>query len=232
MLHGCAGLFTKSGKLASRETAWIEILTKAGYVVLAPDSFGSRGHPGSLCAVRDRPVRPERERPKDAMGALQYLSQLPGIDPARIALMGWSNGAMTGLWTIGTDAAPGPGGADFKTAVLFYPGCIDVLKKRPDYVPRMPTLIQIGAIDDWTLPGPCGELVAAAAKRTPHRFEIVLYDGAYHAFDAPKSKVRTITTRNSSLKNGEKQVHVGTHPEAREAAILRALDWLKSYLGA
>ncbi len=232
MLHGCAGLFTKSGKIASRETAWMRILSDAGYVVLAPDSFVSRGVVGGTCALRDKPVHPDRERPQDAMGALAFLAQRPDIDTKRIALMGWSNGAMTGLWTVmaGGKVAPPAGAADFRTTLLFYPGCIDVRKKVTDYTPRMPTLIQMGAIDDWTLPGPCSELVEETRKRSSVPFEIVLYDGAYHAFDAPNLKLRTIVSRGNGYKNVEKEVHVGTHPEAREKAVARALDWLKTNL--
>ena len=41
-MHGCGGLFNKQGHLVARETAWAEILTSRGYVVLFPDIFGPR----------------------------------------------------------------------------------------------------------------------------------------------------------------------------------------------
>lgn len=232
MLHGCGGLFTKSGKIASRERAWMEILSAEGWALLLPDSFGSRGH-GSLCKVKNRPVKPDVERPFDALAALTWLSKQAGIDPAKIALMGWSNGAMTGLHTIrdGAAATPPTDQRDFKTAVVFYPGCIALKKDYPDYRPRVPTLIQHGALDDWTLAEPCRELVLKVRENpnAPPIF-IDIYPDSYHGFDHPNSKVRAITTRHSGYKTGERTVHVGNNPQAREKAIRRTLEWLRAHL--
>lgn len=107
MLHGCGGLFTKSGNVKARERAWMELFAAEGWALLLPDSFGSRGY-GSLCKTKDRPVKPEVQRPFDTLAALTWLEKQPGIAPSKIALMGWSNGAMTGLHTIrkGADTTP------------------------------------------------------------------------------------------------------------------------------
>lgn len=232
MLHGCAGLFTISGKIRSRERAWIDILQGEGWALLLPDSFGSRGY-GSLCTVRDRPVTPERDRPLDALAALVWLAAQPGIDPARIALLGWSNGAMTGLHTVrnGSAAALPTDAPDFRTAVLFYPGCIALKKAYVDYRPRIPVLIQHGELDDWTLAAPCRELVEKVrSDPTAPLMSIDVYPESYHNFDHPNSKLKTITTRHSGYKSGERQVHTGTNPDAREKAIKRTLEWLRKQL--
>ncbi|MEX2312251.1 MAG: prolyl oligopeptidase family serine peptidase, partial [Rhodospirillales bacterium] len=182
MLHGCGGLFTKSGKISSREKSWIALFQKAGWAVLLPDSFGSRGY-GSLCQTRDRPVKPEKQRIYDTLGALELLHRNPDIDAERIALAGWSNGAMAGLHALrdGSPAAPPKGTKDFRTAVVFYPGCIALKKSHPDYRPRVPTLIQIGALDDWTLAKPCQALVEDVTRRgdSPPMY-IDAYPDAYH----------------------------------------------------
>jgi len=232
MLHGCGGLYTKSGKIRSRERAWIDILHNEGWALLLPDSFGSRGH-GNLCQTKDRPVKPERERPFDAVGALEYLAKLPGIDAAKIALLGWSNGAMTGLHTIrdGSPATISAGTKDFRTAIVFYPGCIALKKSFPDYRPRVPLLIQHGEKDDWTLAQPCVDLVrkVATAGDAPPAF-IDVYPDAYHGFDHPNSKLKTIITKHSGYASGQREVHVGSNPEAREKAIARTLEWLRAHL--
>lgn len=232
MLHGCAGLFNKSGKVRDREAAWIEILKKEGWALLLPDSFGSRGH-GSLCSVRDRPVKPERERPFDTLAALQWLAALPAVDPGRIALLGWSNGAMTALHTIRDGAAASPPATlnDFRTAVAYYPGCIAIKKDYPDYKTRVPTLIQHGALDDWTLPKPCQELVETvrAIPDAPPML-IDVYADSYHNFDHPNSMLRSITTRHAGYKTGERTVHTGTNHDARGKAIQRTLEWLRAHL--
>lgn len=232
MLHGCAGLFTESGKVRARERAWADILKKEGWALLLPDSFGSRGF-GSLCQTRERPVKPELQRPYDAMAALRYLSARAGVDSNRIALLGWSNGAMAGLHTIraGTPAAKGNGKTDFRTAVLFYPGCIALKKSFPDYRPRMPALIQHGALDDWTIAEPCRELVQRVnGTGDAPAMSIDIYPGAYHNFDHPSSKLRTIITKSSGYATGQKEVHVGSNPEARTRAIARTVGWLRRYL--
>src|SRR3979409_1131070 len=54
-LHGCAGLFN-NGAVALRYRDWAQHLTKAGFVVLYPDSYGSRGL-GSPCAAPKSPAR-------------------------------------------------------------------------------------------------------------------------------------------------------------------------------
>ena len=232
MLHGCGGLYTKKGEIRSRERAWINILQAEGYALLLPASFASRGY-GSLCKTKNRPVTPEGQRPHDAIGAVQYLATRPEIDPKRIAFLGWSNGAMTGLHTVrmDADAEPAPNSADARTAVVFYPGCIALKRSYPDYEARIPTLIQHGALDDWTLPDPCRELVANATNHDGGApMFIDIYPDAYHGFDNPNSKVRTITTKHSGYKSGERTVHVGTNHDAREKAIARTLAWFRTHL--
>lgn len=232
MLHGCGGLYTSKGEIRSRERAWIDILHAEGYALLLPASFASRGY-GYLCKTKNRPVTPEGQRPHDAMGAVQYLAGKPLINPNRIALLGWSNGAMTGLHTVrkGADAAPASDATDARTAVVFYPGCIALKRNYPDYEARIPTLIQHGKLDDWTLAKPCQEFVLNAIRsgRGAPMF-IDLYSNAYHGFDNPNSKLRTITTKNSVYESGQKEVHVGTNPEARKKAIARTLEWFRIHL--
>src|SRR5690242_13481697 len=71
LMHGCDGL-VEDGKVKDLYGAWGPILSREGYIVLMPDSFGSRGH-GNLCGVQPpsaRPVQANREAPRDAYGAL------------------------------------------------------------------------------------------------------------------------------------------------------------------
>jgi len=229
MLHGCAGMLTKSGKLSARETAWAKIFTGLGWVVLLPDSFTPRGY-RSICTLKDRPVEPYRERPHDAYGALKWLQAQPFVKPARVALAGWSHGAMTALWTLKDDAKARPAdlARDFVVGVAFYPGCIDVGKT--DYKPKVPMLLQIGLDDNWTQPKPCLALVEVANGRGGVRMEIDAYEGAVHGFDHPNSKPRTISTSSQTSRTGQREVRIGTHSEARAKAIGRVTEYLKRAL--
>src|SRR5436853_7755471 len=55
-LHNCTGLHNSAGTFGARYRDWGERLAKSGYVVLMPDSNGSRGA-GSQCATRSPSIR-------------------------------------------------------------------------------------------------------------------------------------------------------------------------------
>jgi dienelactone hydrolase len=228
MLHGCSGMLTKSGKLKKRPTFWSQWLLARGYLVLLADSFTARGV-NSICKLRDRPVTPDRDRPFDAYGALEFLQSRSDVKPDRVALIGWSNGAMTLLWTIRTNtpARPAELAHDFRAAVAFYPGCVQIDKT--NFTTRIPSTIQIGDADDWTLPKPCERMVASAkAQGSP--ISIDLHPGAYHNFDHPDAKVKTIVTKYSVYASGEKRVHTGADPAARDKAVENVAAFLDRWL--
>ncbi len=231
MMHGCAGLLTKSGALKAREAMWLKILRGEGYAVLLADSFTDRGY-RTICRIKDRPIRPERERPHDAYGALRWLQAQPFIRPGRLALMGWSNGAMAMLWAVRRDAPQRPPGLDhdFRAAIGFYPGCIKIKREVAGYRAALPVLLQIGRADDWTRPKPCIELVEQTNERDSAKMEFDAYEGAYHGFDHPKSKLRTIVTKNSAFRSGQRNVHIGANPAARAMAIGRVKAYLRRSL--
>src|SRR6185295_9861764 len=157
-----------------------------GYVALFVDSFSTRGifH---LCepekyvnakAVVDK-------RPLDALGALQFLAAQAFVDRQRFAVVGFSQGAETAL-RIAAAGAPdevaSPGNLAFRAAVAFYPPC-----RRAGGRPRMPTLISIGALDDWTPAADCSRLAAGwGGEGVP--VDLIVYPGSHHAFDAPVFK--------------------------------------------
>ncbi len=229
-LHGCGGLWNKTtGRMLQRETAWAKRWTEAGYAAIFPDSFTARGQT-SVCGQVERPILPQREWVRDAYDALAWLQAQSFVKPDRVAVFGWSHGGMTTLWSI---AAASPGRPDglakgFVGAVAFYPGCVEIGKT--GFAASAPLLIEIGAEDTWTLPKACVAMVEAARRRGGARIAIDVYPEAVHGFDQPTGSVHPFVTRNSIYKNGEKTVMVGPNPAAREAAIPRAMAWLKDVL--
>jgi len=216
-LHGCGGLWMRKKKaLTSRHADWGNRLQGAGYVVLFPDSFGSRGQK-SLCKIKKRPVK-HRHRVGDIRGAADWLAAQPYVNRNKIALLGWSNGGTSLLYSLAPDKAPMT--TEFRTAIGFYPGCRLVAKKTT-WPPRIKPLILMGAADDWTPPAPCKKLAGRWGAR------IVLYKGAYHSFDSPNSRLRILKGRAYSA-NGNGIVHIGTNPKARRAAINEVMGHLKS----
>ena len=228
MMHGCSGMLTKSGKLKKRPTYWSKWLKQRGFIVLLADSFTPRGH-RSICRIKNRPVEPDRERPYDAYGALKYLQARPDVRPDRIFLMGWSNGAMSMLWTIKKGARARPRGLrhDFLAAIGFYPGCVKLSKTA--YTTNIPVLLELGGADDWTPAKPCLRLVAKANKMGAD-MRADVHANAYHNFDHPTSRPKVITTRNSVYKKGYKKVHVGRNRKARNAAAANIAAFLGQQL--
>lgn len=219
-LHGCAGLYRKDGGIAERDADWAEHLRQAGFLVLLPDSFGSRGE-GSQCRVREREILTYRERASDAFAALAYLQSRADVKRDAIALLGWSNGGLTVLHVLRQAAERGETG--FAKAVAFYPPCRQVLE-RGNWQTRTPLLILTGEADDWTPPGPCRELVDDA-KADGAAVSIVAYPGAYHDFDHPNLPVRQLKGL-SATPNDSGTAHVGTNAAARGDARARVLDFL------
>ena len=87
----------------------------------------------------------------------------------------------------------------------------------------MPTLILIGAKDDWVSAAACQQMVAGARGRTAQA-SIMVYPGAYHDFDRPELPLQQ---RNGVLVNGSAgRVHIGTDPGARADALKRVAEWL------
>ncbi len=211
LLHGCGGRDARAGALDPRHADWAARLAGAGFVVLLPESFASRGQ-GPQCAVRDRRILPWRERRADALGARDWLAARPFVRADGIALMGWSHGGSTVL-----AAADAPGFTGF---VAFYPGCSHALRAG-SFAPAAPLLLLMGEADDWTPPEPC----RALAERAGPVVAYVGYPGAYHGFDAPGSSVRLRSGLAFTLR-GDGTAHVGTHPAARADALTRVPAWL------
>jgi dienelactone hydrolase len=219
-LHGCDGLFEKAA-VAPRYADWGERLAAGGFVVLFPDSFGARGI-GAQCGVGQRSLRSGRERVADAEAARHYLQAQPYVAPDRVSLIGWAQGGVTALWTVRPGGVKKDAKPDFRSAVAFFPGCRRL--RDTAWSARLPTLILIGAKDDWTPASYCEQMVAGAKGRTA-RTSIMVYPRAYHDFDHPDLPLQQRS--NVAISAGPlARVHVGTDVEARADAIRRVPEWI------
>jgi dienelactone hydrolase len=220
-LHGCGGLADGRGPIAARFQDWGDRLVAAGFAVLFPDSYSSRGL-RSQCRVRERKVRASRERIDDANAARAWLQAQSWVKPDRVSLVGWSNGATAGLWAVRPRTAKQQGTPDFRSAVVFYPGCRRLSKIA--WSARIPTLVLIGARDDWTEAKPCQQMVAGARGRSALA-SIITYPRAYHDFDRPNYRVRE-RTGLAYTADASGKAHLGTNNAARADAIKRVPEWL------
>lgn len=157
------------------------------------------------------------DRVADAWGALLYLSRLPFIDRNRIALVGSSQGSIITLEQVShrdTQLFDIPDGLNFKAAVAFYPICSVASEQL-----TTPTLILIGELDDWSSAKLCQQWMALR-KGEGALAQLIVYPGAYHAFDVP------------GLRNGK---FIFGHwlkydPDAAEKSMVEMHDFLSTQL--
>jgi dienelactone hydrolase len=220
-LHDCGGLTQRPNTQAKLYSVWANKLVTDGFVVLFPDSFGSRGL-GSQCREHHRSVHASRERVADANAARLWLQQQSYVRPDHISLLGWSNGAAAVLWTVRLTTPPQTEIADFRSAVAFYPSCGRL--REAAWSARIPTLILIGRADDWTPAAACEQMVAGARGRSA-RVQIVVYPEAHHEFDRADSPIRLRTGLVNTV-DPSGRAHGGTNPAARNDAFTRVPKWL------
>jgi dienelactone hydrolase len=244
LLHGCGGLYEgrerdRREKLAPRYTEIAAHLNALGVHALVLDSLTPRGE-RELCTQRTgtRQVT-QLHRRRDALGALAWLAAQPGVDKARIGLLGWSNGGSTVL--AATNLEHGEvarfaqsGAVQPSLAVALYPGCEAELQR--GYRASAPLLLLLGEADDWTPAAPCKALAEQArvgdAKtnpQRPQRPQWESYEGAYHGFDGT-APLRLRKDVPNGVKPGA-GVHVGANPPARAAARERLNRFLRETWG-
>lgn len=167
-LHGCAGMHEATKQRLADE------LVARGYVLLLVDSYATRGIDH---ACTDAYVTFLKRRP-DPYGALAFLARQTFVDPQRVAMVGFSAGARVTLAAAEPNSFEhfAPPGLRFRAAAAFYPPCNAAMRR-----PEIPTLIFIGALDDWTPAAECRNKVARWGSDGPP-VELVVYPGAYHGF--------------------------------------------------
>ncbi len=225
LLHGCEGV-------SSSTRSWARWLRERGWVALVVDSWGSR-------AIRDGcrpgPELPNTVRFDDAVGALRWLHGQPYVDRERVGVVGWSNGGVFAIALVNGPSlararargveVPAPG---FRAAVAFYPGgCWSLTHERVE----RPLLVLMGDADDWTVPGPCVEMVEAMRGRGADA-GIVLYPGAVHYFDVEEQPPAVLAeVENRNRPGGCCGARVGYDGPAAADARRRVAEFFGHHLG-
>ncbi|MCA8221120.1 dienelactone hydrolase family protein [Burkholderia sp. BC1] len=226
-LHGCAGMFSRSGRVSARERDWAARFNAAGITVLEVDSFTPRHH-GQMCSPASFDGAIYRARPFDAYGALRYLQSLETVMPDRIGVVGWSQGGGTVLSAIRASSAARPASlpdGDFRAAVAFYPARCSTKAQGAEWQSAVPLLVLIGEQDVWSPFAACKALFDEVAPGTDATFHA--YPGAYHDFDWPDMPVHTVPA--FTTRAGVVPIE-GTDPAARADAQQRVLDYVGAHL--
>jgi dienelactone hydrolase len=210
LLHSCNGNWRRL------DERWGKRIASWGYVALTVDSFGPRGikscgdkYPNDLAA--------------DANRALDFLVRDPAIDPARVAVLGFAQGGRMALMSVEHGFMEQTSPNKFRAAVAFYPPCRGF---KGDIT--VPTLILIGEHDDLTPAEDCRKMVdgrddwgISRQKDQGVPIKLIVYPGAYHAFDAPG-----LTTPMQLLGH-----HLEYNPSATDQSIGAVRKFLKTTIG-
>lgn len=169
--HGCGG--------PSSDRDWMPVLAEHGIATLALDSFAARGVREVCSGVRSDNVS---DLVVDVYRAAELLRADPRIDADRVAVMGFSFGGRTALWSALERFQEAYRGEPFAAYLAFYPSTCFIRLDREIEVEGGPIRIFHGTADDYTPIGPCDDLVgrldSAGVDAAIHR-----YDDAHHGFD-------------------------------------------------
>ena len=175
LLHSCNGNWLRL------DERWGKRIGSWGYVTVTVDSFGPRGLKDTC--NNGAPV----DLAFDAYRALNFLVRQPFVDPARVAVLGFSQGGWLALTSVEHGSMEQTSQNKFRAAIAFYPRCLGF---KGDMT--VSTLILIGELDDWTPAGECRNMVdgrddwgISRRKSEGAPIRLIVYPGAYHAFDAP-----------------------------------------------
>jgi len=194
LLHG-------SGGIGFNVDIWARELNGMGIATLIVDSFTGRKIVNTL---NDQSQLGALTMLVDAYRALDLLAHDPRIDPARIAVMGFSRGGTPALYTSMRRFQKmwAPAGATFAAHVAFYPPCYRTYIEDTNF-DDAPVRLFHGTADDYVPIGPCRGYVGRlrAAGKDVKLYE---YANAGHAFDGPRKAPLKLpdaqTMRNCALE--------------------------------
>jgi dienelactone hydrolase len=202
LLHGSGGI----GGTASMIDEWSRELAQLGIATFAIDSFAARG---IVSTVMDQTQLGRLNMVGDAYRALDLLAKHPRIDPNRVAVMGFSRGGQSALYSAMNRLYGTLGPANnlrFATHIAFYPDCTTTYLQDTDVSDR-PIRVLHGSSDNYNPVAPCRAYVERLTNA--HKdVKLIEYPDAYHVFDAPAFRTPAvlkgaITTRRCQLAEGD-----------------------------
>jgi dienelactone hydrolase len=205
LLHGSGGMGGPGGPVDE----WVRDLNQIGIATLALDSFSGRGIRSTSA---DQAQLGRLNMVVDAYRALGILAKDPRIDPARIAVMGFSRGGQSALYSAMSRLyrLQGPkDGTQFSAHLAVYPDCMTSYKD--DAEVTRPIRIFHGTADDYNPVAPC-RLYVQRLTQANRDVKLIEYADAAHVFDAPALKMpltlgnATTNRRCRLFEDGESRI--------------------------
>ena len=199
LIHG-------SGGMGPNIEAWARELNAMGVSTFALDGFTGRG----LTSVNmDQALLGRLAFTLDAYRMLEILAKHPRVDPARIALMGFSRGGQGALFASlkRFHQTWNKSGAEFAAYIPFYPDCMTSYISDTEVADR-PIRIFHGTPDDYN--------PVAACKRYIERLRAAGRDVAAHRISECPARVRQ-SARHRRAVRGEGRADGARLPDRRRA---------------
>lgn len=198
LIHG-------SGGIGAPHARWVDELNGAGIATFLVDSFSGRG---IVNTITDQSQLDTLPMMLDAYRALALMATHPRIDPGRIAVMGFSKGAVAAVYSSNERFRKmyGPSNVEFAAHIGLYTPCYTAYRD-DDKVSSRPIRLFHGQADDWVPIQPCRDYVERL-KKAGADVALTEYPGATHAYDAfvikePIKLPLAQTPRNCLLAEGE-----------------------------
>lgn len=201
LLHGSAGV-------AEYTQRWAQEINRIGVATFLLDCFSGRGIASSAA---DQSQLDALAMMVDAYRVLSILAQDPRIDPERIAVMGFSKGAVAAVYSSNERFRReyAPPNAEFAAHIGLYTPCY-ITYRGDDTVTGKPIRLFHGAADDYVPIAPCRQYVERLHKRGVD-IRLTEYPGAPHTYDnfrlknddgTPILRPQAQTLRNCELAEG------------------------------
>jgi dienelactone hydrolase len=248
LLHASGGV---SGAVAD----WSQFLNGLGVATFTLDSFTGRG---IVSTINDQDRLGRLTMIIDAYRALDLLVKHARIDPAKVAVMGFSRGGQAALYSSlhRFQRSYASAGSEFAGYLVFYGDCSTRFRGDDD-VSDKPIRLLHGAADEWVSVAPCRSLVQRLRAKGKD-ISLTEFAAAGHVFDSAGlakavrlanaqvvSRCKTEEAANGKVINVETGqafsykdacVDVGTtvvyNAEAHKASQRAVQEFVKSTLGA
>jgi len=156
-----------SGGLSALHDRWITEINNTGTATFVLDSFSGRGITNT---INDQSQLDSLAMMVDAYRALASLAQHPRIDANRIAIMGFSKGAIAAVYSSNERfrKSYGPSNVEFPGHIGLYGPC-NVAYHDDDKTTGKPIRLFHGISDDWVSIEPCrsDHLVGTQTSHSP-----------------------------------------------------------------
>jgi dienelactone hydrolase len=195
-------LIAGSGGVAPNADVWDRQFQGMGISTFAMDSFAGRG---IVSTVVDQSQLGRLNMILDVYRSLEILAAHPRVDPARIAVMGFSRGGQASLYSSVKrfQRTWNRSGIEPAAYIALYPPCITTFVDDTEVSDR-PIRMFHGVSDDYVEIGPCRDYLARLQK-TAKDVKMVEFPDTWHAFDylnlpPVPTVVQSAQTTHCSLK--------------------------------